>query len=73
MTQRSKSKVGSTIVQKALSDGTSSMICVPECDLHVSDIFLREEDDRRDGFLDPLSLLKDGPEERIEFGMEENN
>ena len=36
---------------------------------HVADIFaeLREVDDRRDGFLDPLSLLRDGPEERIEF------
>ena len=36
---------------------------------HVADIFaeLREIDDRRDGFLDPLSLLKDGPEEQIEF------
>ena len=40
---------------------------------HVADIFaeLREENDRRDGFLDPLSLLKDGPEERIEFGSAE--
>ena len=40
---------------------------------HVADIFaeLREEDDRRDGFLDPLSLLKDGPEERIAFGSVE--
>ena len=36
---------------------------------HVADIFaeLREIDDRRDGFLDPLSLLKDGPEDQIEF------
>ena len=36
---------------------------------HVADIFaeLREIDDRRDGFLDPLSFLKDGPEEMVEF------
>jgi ferredoxin len=40
---------------------------------HVADIFaeLREGEDRRDGFLDPLSLLKDGPEEQIEFGSGE--
>ncbi len=37
---------------------------------HVADIFaeLRESEDRRDGFLDPLSLLREGPEEKIEFG-----
>jgi len=42
---------------------------------HVADIFaeLREEDDRRDGFLDPLSLLKDGPEEQIEFDSAEES
>ncbi|MEG3586486.1 MAG: reductive dehalogenase domain-containing protein [Actinomycetota bacterium] len=42
---------------------------------HVADIFaeLREIDDRRDGFLDPLSLLKDGPEKQIEFDSAEES
>jgi ferredoxin len=37
---------------------------------HVTDIFaeMYEDDDRRDGFLDPLSMLRDGASERIEFG-----
>jgi len=35
---------------------------------HVSDIFteMYESDGRRDGFLDPLSMLRDGPQERID-------
>lgn len=35
---------------------------------HVSDVFteMYEDRDRRDGFLDPLSMLRDGPEERVE-------
>ncbi len=37
---------------------------------HVADIFaeLREDDDRRDGFLDPLSLLRDASTEKAEVG-----
>ncbi len=36
---------------------------------HVTDILAEmfEDDDRRDGFLDPLSMLRDGARERIEF------
>ena len=36
---------------------------------HVTDIFAEmfEDGDRRDGFLDPLSMLRDGASERIEF------
>jgi hypothetical protein len=35
---------------------------------HVADLFaeMYEDQDRRDGFLDPLSMLRDGPEERLE-------
>ena len=35
---------------------------------HVTDVFaeMYEGDDRRDGFLDDLSMLRDGPEERLE-------
>ena len=35
---------------------------------HVTDVFAEmfEGDDRRDGFLDPLSALRDGPDERLE-------
>ena len=37
---------------------------------HVTDIFaeLREDDDRRDGFLDPLSVLRDASDEKAELG-----
>lgn len=37
---------------------------------HVTDIFaeLKEEDDRREGFLDEFSLLRDGPQEKVEIG-----
>jgi len=37
---------------------------------HVADIFaeLREDDDRRDGFLDPLSMLRDASTERADVG-----
>lgn len=37
---------------------------------HVADIFaeLREDEDRRDGFLDPLSMLRDGAEETVDLG-----
>ena len=37
---------------------------------HVTDIFaeLREDDDRRDGFLDPLSVLREASSERFDFG-----
>jgi len=37
---------------------------------HVADIFaeLREDDDRRDGFLDPLSILRDASDEREDLG-----
>jgi epoxyqueuosine reductase len=40
---------------------------------HVTDIFaeMYEEGDRRDGFLDPLSMLRDGASERIEFDSPE--
>ena len=36
---------------------------------HVTDIFaeMYEDNDRRDGFLDPLSMLRDGASERITF------
>ncbi len=36
---------------------------------HVTDIFaeMYEDDDRRDGFLDPLSMLRDGASQQIEF------
>ena len=35
---------------------------------HVSDVFteMYEDQDRRDGFLDPLSMLREGPETRLE-------
>ncbi|NNE95264.1 MAG: 4Fe-4S dicluster domain-containing protein [Acidimicrobiales bacterium] len=35
---------------------------------HVSDVFteMGEDQGRRDGFLDPLSMLRDGPEERVD-------
>lgn len=34
---------------------------------HVTDVFaeMYEGDDRRDGFLDPLSMLRDGPDEQL--------
>ncbi|MDG2114082.1 MAG: EAL domain-containing protein, partial [Actinomycetota bacterium] len=37
---------------------------------HVADIFaeLREDEDRRDGFLDPLSVLRDASDEKAEVG-----
>ncbi len=37
---------------------------------HVADVFaeMYEADDRRDGFLDPLSMLRDGSEERLDLG-----
>ncbi|MDH4146510.1 MAG: 4Fe-4S dicluster domain-containing protein [Acidimicrobiia bacterium] len=37
---------------------------------HVTDIFaeMREDDDRRDGFLDDLSMLRDGPDEKVALG-----
>ena len=37
---------------------------------HVADTFaeMYEADDRRDGFLDPLSMLRDGAEERLDCG-----
>jgi len=40
---------------------------------HVTDIFaeMYEEADRRDGFLDPLSMLRDGASERIVFDSPE--
>lgn len=36
---------------------------------HIADIFaeLRESEDRRDGFLDPLSILRDGAEKSVPF------
>ena len=39
---------------------------------HVADVFaeMYEDDDRRDGFLDPLSMLRDGAEERLDCGTE---
>ena len=40
---------------------------------HVTDLFAEmfEDRDRRDGFLDPLSMLRDGASERIEFDSPE--
>ena len=40
---------------------------------HVADIFaeLREDEDRRDGFLDPLSVLRDASDERADIGTPE--
>ncbi|MEZ5256808.1 MAG: reductive dehalogenase domain-containing protein [Ilumatobacteraceae bacterium] len=40
---------------------------------HVADIFaeMHEADDRRDGFLDDLSMLRDGADERVEVGSPE--
>ena len=40
---------------------------------HVSDVFteMYEDRDRRDGFLDPLSMLRDGPDERLESASPE--
>ena len=40
---------------------------------HVTDIFaeMREDHDRRDGFLDPLSMLRDGAVEQITFDSPE--
>ena len=37
---------------------------------HVADVFaeMYESDDRRDGFLDPLSMLRDGAEEQLDCG-----
>ncbi len=37
---------------------------------HVADLFaeMYEDDDRRDGFLDPLSMLRDGAEQRLDCG-----
>jgi len=37
---------------------------------HVADVFaeMYEDGDRRDGFLDPLSMLRDGAEERLDVG-----
>ena len=37
---------------------------------HVADIFAEmfEHDDRRDGFLDPLSMLRDGASEKVDVG-----
>jgi epoxyqueuosine reductase len=37
---------------------------------HVADVFaeMYEDDDRRDGFLDPLSMLRDGAEDRLDCG-----
>ena len=37
---------------------------------HVADVFaeMYEDEDRRDGFLDPLSMLRDGAEERLDCG-----
>ncbi len=37
---------------------------------HVTDLFaeMHEKADRRDGFLDPLSMLRDGPDERVDCG-----
>ncbi len=37
---------------------------------HVADVFaeMYESDDRRDGFLDPLSMLRDGAAERVDLG-----
>ena len=40
---------------------------------HVADVFaeLYEADDRRDGFLDPLSMLRDGAAEQVDLGPPE--
>ncbi len=40
---------------------------------HVADIFaeLREDEDRRDGFLDPLSTLRDASDEKADLGSPE--
>jgi epoxyqueuosine reductase QueG len=40
---------------------------------HVADVFaeMYEDDDRRDGFLDPLSMLRDGAEEQHDLGSPE--
>ncbi len=40
---------------------------------HVADIFAEmfEDGDRRDGFLDPLSMLRDGASERVDVGSPE--
>lgn len=40
---------------------------------HVADVFaeMYEHDDRRDGFLDPLSMLRDGADERLDCGTPE--
>lgn len=37
---------------------------------HVADVFaeMYEDDDRRDGFLDPLSMLRGGADERLDVG-----
>ncbi len=37
---------------------------------HVTDLFaeMHEDEDRRDGFLDPLSMLRDGPDEQVDCG-----
>ena len=37
---------------------------------HVTDLFaeMHEDKDRRDGFLDPLSMLRDGPQEQVDCG-----
>ena len=37
---------------------------------HVADLFaeMNESEDRRDGFLDDLSMLRDGPDERLDVG-----
>ncbi|MEM7092971.1 MAG: reductive dehalogenase domain-containing protein [Actinomycetota bacterium] len=41
---------------------------------HVADVFaeMYERDDRRDGFLDPLSMLRDGADERRDCGTPED-
>jgi len=41
---------------------------------HVADVFaeMYEADDRRDGFLDPLSMLRGGAEERMDCGSPSN-
>ena len=40
---------------------------------HVADVFaeMYEADDRRDGFLDPLSMLRDGAAEQVDLGSPE--
>jgi hypothetical protein len=39
---------------------------------HIADVFAerREGEGRREGFLDPLTALRDGPEERCEMGTD---